>query len=121
MTMSAAMRETVRLDKDRRFTIDRDLLKKLGANFQSDATVQLWALLGQGRLQVLPNECRLAKLRDVYSSDDSALTWDASSDESAHFERVISSLIPVSFRPHGRKIRCTLPAEIDELGLFTPP
>jgi DNA-binding transcriptional regulator/RsmH inhibitor MraZ len=115
------VKEIVRLDEDRRFIVSRNLLAVLGVKYHPNATSHIWAIRRERRLQLLPSRSSLAVLRSRYDPAMSKLNWHSASYERADIERKLIAMVSVSCRLHGRKLRCTLPAELVDLGLFAPP
>jgi len=116
----------VKMDEQRRIEIERSLVEAtLGVEFSKGETLRFWALIGARRqLQVLAPGNELAKTRDRIEAGslDEHPTWDSAGDERTDLMRRMTSLIGISCacEPKRGKLRLTVDAEAEHLGLVQP-
>lgn len=118
------MKEVLKLDKQRRIAVRRDLFASIGVEIPKGGTTEVWALIGaSGQLQLLPRDSRLSTLRDRFENQTVTTEWDAAGDENVAIYLQLQSFLRVTChaRKSGVKIRVTLPSEAVKLGLLAAP
>lgn len=124
------MVEVVYFDAQRRFEITREILNGIEAEFTPGVTTHLWGVAtANTRLQILPPNSELAKLKDEYEAStfsEEVASWDSAADPEdglntdAGLELALAGFYRITCRPRirSKKIRLTLPADVVDVGLF---
>lgn len=124
------MVEIVYFDSQRRLEVSRAILDGIKADITPGLTTRLWGLAtANARLQILPPNSELAKLKDEYEAStfsEEAASWDSGADPEsglktdAGLELALAGFYRITCRPRirGKKVRLTLPADVVDVGLF---
>jgi DNA-binding transcriptional regulator/RsmH inhibitor MraZ len=119
------VKETVRIDKQRRFYVTRRLLQACDLKVPAGKTVSFWVAVGDsGQLQLLSPDSKLSKLRDEFDENSRQFADESAGgdDETQAYRRIQSFLRATCHaRTPGGKVSITFNGDATKDGYLNVP